>query len=504
MADGAAIPQWVLIQKKTFTKWMNGHLKKKQHPEIGDAQNDFDTGTNLMNLVNALYELDVPKHNRNPKMRAHKLDNCELALKMLAEAKVKTNFLGTMHLVDKDLKMLLGMIWAIILDYQIKGITVDDMSAKEGLLLWCQMKTKGYKDVNVKNFTDSWVDGLGFCALINRFRPDLIDFDELDKANNKENLELAFKIAEEQLGITRLLDVEDMDSPDEKSVMTYLSEYYHKFSAMEKDLALITRVKRFLQLVKTVREIKAFYNGQAPPFLQWLNDSVAWIENMNNYKNDMDHCKHELNKLLDWQGSEKTSKIGEKFTLIGKHHNVQALLKSNNMPEYVCPKGCDPKTIEDLWARLEVAEQKRTQVLKDQLKDHFQKMFKQFDKNNDGLLNMNEFKGVLQALGLDLSDAELQALFAQCSEDGEGVKQLPFDQFLAFMMTFISTVDGPEDIKKGFRWLAGQRDFITTADISKKLSLEKSLHDWTVGGAMPAKQDGHDYVKFTDDAFAGK
>ena len=55
--------------------------------------------------------------------------------------------LAAVHQVDHDLKMILGMIWTIILDYQIKGISVEELSAKEGLLLWCQKKTKGYKCV---------------------------------------------------------------------------------------------------------------------------------------------------------------------------------------------------------------------------------------------------------------------------------------------------------------------------------------------------------------------
>jgi len=37
------------------------------------------------------------------------------------------------------------MIWTIIHDYQIRGISIENHSAKEGLLLWCQRKTKGYK-----------------------------------------------------------------------------------------------------------------------------------------------------------------------------------------------------------------------------------------------------------------------------------------------------------------------------------------------------------------------
>lgn len=111
------------------------------------------------------------------------------------------------------------MVWAIILDYQIKGISVEgkyyfiyllfiivliylsELSAKEGLLLWCQRKTAGYRDVKVDNFTSSWQDGLALCALIHHHRPDLLEFDPLNKADKHKNLQLAFDIAEQHLGI---------------------------------------------------------------------------------------------------------------------------------------------------------------------------------------------------------------------------------------------------------------------------------------------------------------
>ena len=83
-----------------------------------------------------------------------------------------------------------------------------EMTAKEGLLLWCQRKTAPYKNVNVQNFHMSWKDGLAFCALIHRHRPDLLDYSKLSKDHPLDNLNLAFDIAEKHLNIPRMLDAE--------------------------------------------------------------------------------------------------------------------------------------------------------------------------------------------------------------------------------------------------------------------------------------------------------
>lgn len=116
--------------------------------------------------------------------------------------------------------MTLGMIWTIILRFAIQDISVEEMTAKEGLLLWCQRKTAPYKNVNVQNFHLSFKDGLAFCALIHRHRPDLIDYNKLSKDNPLENLNTAFDVAEKYLDIPRMLD------PDGKIYLTLFTIFF--------------------------------------------------------------------------------------------------------------------------------------------------------------------------------------------------------------------------------------------------------------------------------------
>ena len=80
--------------------------------------------------------------------------------------------IGAEEIVDGNVKMTLGMIWTIILRFAIQDISVEEMTAKEGLLLWCQRKTAPYKNVNVQNFHLRSVGGqlssAHFCDLLKK------------------------------------------------------------------------------------------------------------------------------------------------------------------------------------------------------------------------------------------------------------------------------------------------------------------------------------------------
>ncbi|XP_076796605.1 F-actin-monooxygenase MICAL3 isoform X13 [Arvicanthis niloticus] len=108
----------------------------------------------------------------------------------------------------------------------------ESVARSSKLLGWCQRQTDGYSGVNVTDLTMSWKSGLALCAIIHRYRPDLIDFDALDEQNVEKNNQLAFDIAEKELGISPIMTGKEMASvgePDKLSMVMYLTQFYEMF-----------------------------------------------------------------------------------------------------------------------------------------------------------------------------------------------------------------------------------------------------------------------------------
>ncbi|CAH0598614.1 unnamed protein product [Chrysodeixis includens] len=110
-----------------------------------------------------------------------------------------------------------------------------DKTPVQDLLEWCQSVTREYKSCRITNLTTSFRSGLAFCAIIHRFRPDLIDFSGLQPDEAERNLRVALE-ASARLGISQVLTAADVCSrhtPDRLAIMTYLFQLRAHFTGNE-------------------------------------------------------------------------------------------------------------------------------------------------------------------------------------------------------------------------------------------------------------------------------
>uniref|UniRef100_A0A8B9TCR6 Utrophin n=1 Tax=Anas platyrhynchos TaxID=8839 RepID=A0A8B9TCR6_ANAPL len=166
--------------------------------------------------------------------RVHALNNVNRVLQVLHQNNVELVNIGGTDIVDGNHKLTLGLLWSIILHWQVKDVMKNIMSdlqqtnSEKILLSWVRQSTRPYSQVNVLNFTTSWADGLAFNAVIHRHRPELFSWDEVIKMSPVERLEHAFSIAKNHLEIEKLLDPEDVavQLPDKKSIIMYLTSLF--------------------------------------------------------------------------------------------------------------------------------------------------------------------------------------------------------------------------------------------------------------------------------------
>ncbi|NWW22196.1 ACTN4 protein, partial [Falcunculus frontatus] len=324
---------------QTFTAWCNSHLRKAG-TQIENIDEDFRDGLKLMLLLEVISGERLPKPERG-KMRVHKINNVNKALDFIASKGVKLVSIGAEEIVDGNAKMTLGMIWTIILRFAIQDISVEETSAKEGLLLWCQRKTAPYKNVNVQNFHISWKDGLAFNALIHRHRPELIEYDKLRKDDPVTNLNNAFEVAEKYLDIPKMLDAEDIVNtarPDEKAIMTYVSSFYHAFSGAQKAETAANRICKVLAVNQENEQLMEDYERLASDLLAWIQRTIPWLESRDPQKT-IPAMQQKLEDFREYRRVHKPPKVQEKCQLEINFNTLQTKLRLSGRPAFMPSEG---------------------------------------------------------------------------------------------------------------------------------------------------------------------
>ncbi|KAK4313156.1 hypothetical protein Pmani_015473 [Petrolisthes manimaculis] len=379
------------IQKKTFTKWMNSFLVKARL-EVVDLFTDLADGKMLLKLLEIISGEKLGKPN-NGKMRVHKIENVNKSLAFL-HTKVRLESIGAEDIVDGNPRLILGLIWTIILRFQIQEIEIDvdeenesseKKSAKDALLLWCQRKTAGYRGVSIEDFSRSWRDGMGFNALIHAHRPDIIDYSSLVQKNHIDNLNNAFDVAQNELGIARILDAEDVDTnkPDEKSIITYVASYYHTFARMKNELKGSKRIANIMNQMKDVDDCKVKYEKITTSLLEWIVKKIVELDSRK-FPNSLDGIQKLLLQFKTYRTEEKPPKYKERSEIEALFFSINASLKALNQPAYIPKDGQLVHDIEREWNKLEKAEHRREVALRDELlrQERLEQLAYKFDKKS--------------------------------------------------------------------------------------------------------------------------
>ncbi|XP_062847386.1 plectin-like isoform X8 [Trichomycterus rosablanca] len=343
------------VQKKTFTKWVNKHLIKAQR-HVTDLYEDLRDGHNLISLLEVLSGETLPREKG--RMRFHKLQNVQIALDFLKHRQVKLVNIRNDDIADGNPKLTLGLIWTIILHFQISDIQVngqsEDMSAKEKLLLWSQRMVDGYQGLRCDNFTTSWRDGKLFNAVIHKHEPKLIDMSKVYRQTNLENLEQAFSVAERELGVTRLLDPEDVDvaHPDEKSIITYVSSLY---DAMPRSLEAHGGV-RINELELRWKE----YYELITILLQWIRHHIVIFEERK-FPASYEEIEILWRQFLRFKETELPAKESDKNRSKLIYQSFESAVQARQIK---VPPGYHPIDVEKEWGRLHVAILERERLLR--------------------------------------------------------------------------------------------------------------------------------------------
>ncbi|KAI6380876.1 hypothetical protein MCOR25_001401 [Pyricularia grisea] len=397
---------WVSTQQKTFQKWANSKLAERSL-ETKDLVEDLKDGVLLIHLLECLASESLGRFASKPKLPVQRYENANTALGFIQSRGIRLTNCGAEDIVKGNRKIVLGLIWTLILRFTISDINEEGLTAKEGLLLWCQRKTACYEECDVRDFSASWNDGLAFCALLDIHRPDLIDYDALDKTDHKGNMQMAFDIAHTEIGIPKLLDVEDVcdvAKPDERSLMTYIAYWFHAFSQMEKVENAGRRVEKFVNNMQGAWEMQSAYERRMAALLQAIRAQVEGWQQAK-FEGSYTDAKAQATDFASYKRGKKREWVAEKSELATLLGNIKTKLGTYRLRPYEPPAELRLDVLDGEWANLAAAEMKRGQLINETIRDIKNALRKSFaDKANDFALALNTIQLAISGLEGDVED----------------------------------------------------------------------------------------------------
>ena len=377
--------------------------------QINDLTTDLGDGVILIHLLEVLSNESLGRYAARPKLRVQRFENVNIALDFIKSRKIQLTNIGAEDVVDGNQKIILGLIWTLILRFTISDINDQGLSAREGLLLWCQRKTACYDEVHVQDFSASWNDGLAFCALLDIHRPDLIDYDKLDKSDHRGNMQLAFDIAAKEIGIPDLLDVEDVcdvPKPDERSLMTYIAYWFHAFSQMERVENAGRRVEKFVSNMQGTWEMQNNFERRMKALLKQIGEQHKSWQSAH-FDGTYADAKNQSRQFNVYKQKQKREWVGEKSDLAGLLGNIKTKLSTYRLRPYQPPRELSLEALDKSWNGLMEAERERSQIINNTIRDIKNNLRRTFaDKANDFALALKTISMSISGLDGDVEDQQ--------------------------------------------------------------------------------------------------
>ncbi|GAA6092241.1 plectin a isoform X3 [Tachysurus ichikawai] len=186
--------------------------------------------------------------------------------------------------------------------------------------------------------------------------PNLIDMSKVYRQTNLENLEQAFSMAERELGVTRLLDPEDVDvpHPDEKSIITYVSSLYDV-------MPRVPDVQDGVQANELELRWQEYYE-LVTMLLQWIRHHIVVFEE-SKFPNSYEEIEVLWRQFLKFKETELPAKEADKNR---SKHIYKAFEGAVQSGQVKVPPGYHPIDVEKEWGRLHAAILERERLLRNE------------------------------------------------------------------------------------------------------------------------------------------
>ncbi|KAK9449246.1 calponin homology domain-containing protein [Limtongia smithiae] len=406
MPVAAATPAWVATQHKAFLRWANSYLDTANIPLLQHLGIDLSDGVRLIQLLEIIGGESLGRYASRPKLRVQKAENVIVALDYIKSRGIQLHNIGAEDIVDGNIKLVLGLLWTLILNFSISEINTEGHTAKEGLLLWCQRKTAFYDGVKIVDFSSSWNDGLAFCALLDRHRPDLIDYTTLDRKDIKGNIALALKLASEEVGIPQLVDVEDVciPKPDERAIMTYVARWFHAFSALDRIETAGRRVEKFVEVMASSFDLQHSYEYRMKKLLEAIAQQITTWKAATFTGQYLD-ARRQNSEFAEYKSRTKRTWIAEKTEITSMLGNIRTKLSTYGLKEYDPPAGLKLSDLDATWKVLLSAEALRSKKINETIRDIKEKLRSRFADTANSIASM------IDCISLELAemDGELES-----------------------------------------------------------------------------------------------